>query len=199
MVAVRQTARYTATEYLELEQQAETKSEYIDGFIVAMSGASPAHNHIALDVVLALAPQLRGGPCDVYALDMRVRNIATERYTYPDVLVVCGEQMMNVEGVGTLLNPTLIVEVLSPSTEAYDRGDKFADYRRMPSLQEYVLIAQDRVSVEHYLRQGEQWLLTAVADLDGAISLPTVSCVLQLRDVYRRVRFDAPAVPDATS
>ncbi|MHB8576335.1 MAG: Uma2 family endonuclease [Dehalococcoidia bacterium] len=191
MVAQRATQRVTPAEYLALERHAETRSEYLDGCIVAMSGASRVHNRIALDVVRALDPQLGDGPCEVFALDMRVRNLATNRYTYPDVVAVCGEQEFEDDEVDVLLNPTLIIEVLSPSTEAYDRGDKFAAYRRLPTLQEYLLIAQDRPSVEHYLRQGERWLLTAATDLDATVSLPIIACDLRLRDIYRRVRFAA--------
>lgn len=196
MVAVRQTEHYTPAEYLALERQAETKSEYIEGCIVAMSGASRWHNLISSNVLVALHNQLRDGPCVVFNPDMRVRIGTANRYTYPDVSVVCGADEFEDREVDTLLNPIAIVEVLSPSTEGYDRGDKFAGYRQLPSLQEYVLVAQDRPSVEHYLRQGEQWLLTAVTDLDASISLPTIGCALPLREVYRRIKFDREA-PDA--
>ncbi|MHB8575496.1 MAG: Uma2 family endonuclease [Dehalococcoidia bacterium] len=194
MVAARATQRYTPAEYLAMERQAETKSEYIDGCIVARPPVNRTENRIALGVLVALDARLRIEQCEVFGSGMRIANIVSGRYIYPDASVVCGEpHFEHADDDDTLLNPTLIVEVLSPSTEAYDRGDKFADYRRLPSLHEYVLIAQDRPSIEHYLRQGEQWLLTAVTDLDAAVSLPTIGCVLQLRDVYRRVRFDAAA------
>lgn len=189
MVAAKAARQYTAAEYLAQERQAESKSEYIDGYIVAMSGVSRYHDRIAGDVFASLHGQLRDGPCDIYTSDMRVRNVVTGRYTYPDASVVCGEPEFEDEELDTLLNPTLIVEVLSPSTEGYDRGDKFAAYRQLPSLQEYVLIAQNRPSVDHYQRQGEQWLLTAVTDLAGSVRLPAIDCELRLREVYRRVQF----------
>ncbi|MHB8575631.1 MAG: Uma2 family endonuclease [Dehalococcoidia bacterium] len=195
MVAEKVTRRFTPAEYLAIERRAETKSEYIDGCIVAMSGGSKEHARIAVEVLIALHTQLGDGPCELFNSDIRVGNAVTGRYTYPDLSVVCGEAEFEDDRADILLNPTLIVEVLSPSTEAYDRGDKFADYRRLPSLKEYVLIAQDRVSVEHYLRQGEHWLLTAVTDLNASVSLPTIGCVLRLHDVYRRV--DLPAEPSA--
>lgn len=193
MVAARQQRRYTPAEYLALERAAETKSEYIDGCIVAMTGGSTQHSRIAVNVVLILGPQLRDRPCDVFNSDMRVGIPPSSRYTYPDVTVVCGEQQVGDAEQDTLLNPTLIVEVLSPATESYDRGDKFAAYRRLPSLQEYVLIAQDRPSVDHYLRQGDQWLLTPVIGLDATATLPTIGCTLPLAEIYRRVQFPGPA------
>lgn len=195
MVAAKSTRRYTPEEYLALERRAEYKSEYIDGVIVAMSGVSRHHDRISLDVLVSLNVQLRDGPCDIFTSAMRVKNLVSGRYTYPDVSVVCGEPQFEDDELDTLLNPTLIVEVLSPSTEANDRGDKFASYRLLPSLQAYVLIAQDRPSVEHYQRQGEQWLLTAVTDLDGRVPLPAIGCELSLREVYRRVRFPGPPSP----
>ena len=195
MVAAKATQRYTPEEYLALERRSETRSEYINGCIVAMSGGTKRHNTIALNTHGALERQLGEQRCDVYAIDVKVRTGASRNYTYPDVVVACADDEVLDDVDDIVLNPTVIIEVLSPSTASYDRGDKFADYRLIPSLQEYVLIAQDRPSVEHYLRQGDQWLLTAVTDSDGTISLPTIGCTLPLREVYRRVRFDAaPAV-----
>ena len=160
-----------------------------------MAGASPEHDHIAGDVYGELRTMLRGGPCDVFSSDVRVGNAATGHDTYPDVSVVCGEPIFESGAAATytLMNPTLVIEVLSPSTEGYDRGDKFADYRRIPSLQEYVLIAQDRASVDHFVRQGDKWLLTPVTDLDAAVTLPTIGCTLPLREIYRRVQFPTSA------
>ncbi len=195
MVAEKAVRHFTASEYLMLERAAEYKNEYIDGDIVAMSGVTRQHDRIAGDVFGELRAQLRDEPCDVFTSDMRVKNLVTGRYTYPDASVVCGEPEFEDDELDTLLNPAVVIEVLSPSTEAYDRGDKFAAYRRLPSLREYVLIAQDRPSVEHYLRQGEQWLLTAATDLDASVALPTIGCVLRLAEVYRRVRFPDPPAP----
>lgn len=194
MVAARVEARrYTAEEYLAIERAAEIKSEYIDGNIVAMSGATREHDRIKNDATTALNIQLMGKPCETFTSDVRVKSLKTGRYTYPDVSVVCGEPVFEDDTLDTLLNPAVIIEVLSPSTEAYDRGDKFAAYRLLPSLREYLLIAQDRVSVEHYLRRDDGWLLTAFTSLDDAVPLPTLSCTLPVHEVYRRVTFAEPS------
>jgi len=186
--------RLTAAEYLALERAADTKSEFFDGEMFAMSGASLPHNRITINVVLSLGMQLRGRPCEVLSTDMRLKVDPTGLYTYPDVLVVCGEAQLEDEHHDTLLNPTLIIEVLSPSTEAYDRGEKFAQYQRLASLQEYVLIAQDRHRVERFARQatGNDWLLTSASDLNGRLHLASIDCDLALADVYDRVEL-APA------
>ena len=143
----------TPEQYLELERQAETKSEYFAGEIFAMAGASPEHNLISGNAFGVLWSQLRDRPCTAYGSDMKVRS-TQEHYAYPDVTVVCGEAQFGGEEREVLLNPTLIVEVLSPSTEAWDRGGKFEQYRQRESLQEYLLIAQDRPHVERYARQS---------------------------------------------
>jgi Uma2 family endonuclease len=186
--------RLTAAEYLEIERAAEFKSEFYAGEMFAMAGASPPHVLITSNVTAELNAQLKGRPCRVYSSDLRVRVSETGLYTYPDVVVVCGEQQFDDEKRDTLLNPTLIVEVLSPATEAYDRGDKFAHYQRLPSLRGYVLIAQDRQRIERYVKQGEgpDWLLTAVSQ--GAVSLPSIGCELRLADVY-----DKLDLPEATA
>jgi Uma2 family endonuclease len=150
------------------------------------------HNLIVANLTGELQAQLRGRPCEVYPADMRVKVSETGLYTYPDV-VVCGEPRFEDEHVDTLLNPTLIVEVLSPSTETYDRGEKFAQYRKLASLREYVMIAQDRFRIEHYVRQGkEQWLLTEASDLGDTVHLPSIGCDLQLSEAYDRVTIGAP-------
>src|SRR4051794_37409677 len=141
---------YTPEEYLTLERAAEYKSEYLDGQILPMSGASRAHNIITAHLVRLLDTQFDGRPCQVYGSDMRVRVSATGLYTYPDVTASCGAQQFVGAHQVTLLNPTVIIEVLSPSTELYDRTEKFDHYRRLESLADYVLVAQDRVRVDHY-------------------------------------------------
>lgn len=194
MAAASQPRPVTSDEYLALARAAETKSEYIDGRIYATSGTSWRHNVIIGNVYMALRSQFRGRPCNAYSIDMRVRVSETGMYTYPDVVALCGSPRFEDAHVDTLLNPTVIVEVLSPSTERYDRGVKFEHYRRLDSLHEYVLVAQDRVAVEHYLRRGTQWLLTAYASLDEALALPTLDVEIPLADVYERVTpFDAEA------
>lgn len=177
-------------EYLASERAAETKSEYFAGEVFAMAGASRAHNLIVFNVASQMGPQLRGGPCEAYVGDMRVKVSATGLYTYPDVVVVCGNPQLEDDHLDTLLNPTLIIEVLSPSTESYDRGQKFAHYRQLESLQEYVLIAQDRVHVERFARQPDgQWLLLAATDPMGVVPLTSIDGQLMLSEVYERVEF----------
>jgi Uma2 family endonuclease len=174
----------TPEEYLAIERAAETKSEYFAGEMFALAGASRKHVRIVTNIVAELSVRLEGGPCEVYSSDLRVRVSETGLYTYPDVLVVCGEPEMDADDV--LLNPVLIVEVLSPSTEAYDRGRKFEHYRRIPSLAEYLLVAQDAQRIEQYTRQDrERWLLTEVRGLDGVVQCEAVPCELPLARVYR--------------
>jgi Uma2 family endonuclease len=178
----------TPEQYLEQERHAETKSEYYDGEVFAMAGGSPDHSLIATNVTSELGFQLRDTPCRVYNSDLRVRGSETD-YSYPDLTVVCGEPQLAGEN-DVLLNPTLIVEVLSPSTEAWDRGGKFERYQQIASLREYLLIAQDRARVERYARQAEgEWLLTVAVGLDGRITLPAIGCELALAEVYRKVAF----------
>ncbi len=182
----------TPQDYLACERQAETKSEYLRGEVFAMSGASREHNLIAGNVNRELSQQLRERECEVYQGDMRVRVSPTGLYTYPDVTVVCGEPEFEDAEVDTLLNPKVLVEVLSPSTADYDRGRKFTHYRRLPSLREYVLISQDRPLVEHYVRQGpDEWLLTEQSSLHDTLVLPSLQCQLPLPEIYLKVRFPA--------
>lgn len=176
-------------EYLTIERQAKYKSEYSDGQIFAMSGASKQHNLIVANVLGELHAQLKKRPCTVYPSDMRLKVSPTGLYTYPDVSVVCGEAEFDDDHQDTLLNPTLIVEVLSKSTEAYDRGEKFEQYRKLASLAEYILIAQDKYHVEHYVRQANhQWLLSEANRLQETIQLPSIGCELALVDIYAKVK-----------
>ena len=179
--------RISPEEYLALERQAETKSEYLDGEIFAMTGASRKHNRLSVNLTVALDSQLRDKGCEVYANQMRVKVSVTGLYTYPDVIVVCGEPQFEDAEVDTLLNPTLIIEVLSKSTEDYDRGTKFLHYRALPSLREYILIAQNRIHVEHHLRQNDAWLLTETDLREDVIELPSVGARLALTEIYDRV------------
>lgn len=178
----------TPLEYLALERQAEFKSEYYHGHVFAMAGGSRQHNLITVNVSSSLHAQLRQRPCTVYSSDQRVKVEATGLYTYPDISVVCGEARFEDEHLDTLLNPTVIVEVLSSSTEGYDRNEKYAHYRKIESLAEYVLISQVRHHVEHYLRQGDgSWRLSETEELSGSIELPSIECDLALGDVYEKV------------
>ena len=189
-MASRQEPFYTPAEYLAMERAAETKHEYFNGRIYAMSGAQRSHVRVATNLVILLRTQLRGRSCEVFNSDMRVLVSATGLYTYPDVSALCGEPDFEDEEGDVLLNPTVLVEVLSKSTEAYDRGGKFDHYRSISTLQEYVLFEQDRAHAEHRVRTGEsgdRWELTVVRGLDATLELPAIGCVLPLRDVYDRV------------
>lgn len=187
----------TAAEYLALERAAETKHEFIDGRIVAMAGASERHVLIVGNLGAALGSRVRERGCRTYPTDLRVQISASGRYVYPDLTVVCGTPELEDEQFDTLLNPTLIVEVLSPSTEAYDRGDKFTHYRTLPSLQEYVMVAQDKVQMERYVRQGDDWLLTVFRDPDGSVALLGGACEIPLAEIYAFVEFPAPDASEA--
>ena len=189
---------YTPEEYLAHERQAAYKSEYIAGQIVAMSGVSWEHSLINGNLLSLLNVQLRDRLCTAHASDLRVKVSAQGLYTYPDIVVVCGAPQFEDAHVDTLLNPTLVMEVLSPSTEAYDRGAKFGYYRALPSLQEYLLVAQDKLLVEHYVRAEASWVLTATIDAAGEVQLPSIGCTLPLAEVYRKVVFPAdPPDPHA--
>lgn len=177
----------TPEQYLATERAANFKSEYVNGRVYAMSGASDPHNLITLNTAAGLHARFRSRPCRVWQADMRVQVTATGLYTYPDVAALCGQPEFADAHVDTLLNPSVIVEVLSRSTEAYDRGEKFSHYRRLPSLREYVLVAQDRVRVEHRVRHDLGWLLTELDDLDATLDLPAVGCAIPLREIYDRV------------
>src|SRR5690606_23335365 len=146
----------------------------VNGEIVAMTGASRRHNLISLNVGAELRQLLRGSPCEAYVGDMRVRVSATGLYTYPDVVVASPPIDFEDAEVDTLLNPVVIIEIVSPSTEAYDRGEKFRQYRRVESLKEYVLVAQDAARVERYLRQGDLWVLSEISGLDATVSLESI-------------------------
>lgn len=187
--------RHSADEYLALERASECKHEFFDGEIFDMAGASAAHNLITANVIAAMNLALRSGPCRVFASDMRVKCLTTGLYTYPDVSIVCEQPQFEDHHGDTLLNPLVMIEVLSPTTEAYDRGKKFEHYRRIASLREYVLISQDHAQVEHFARQpdGEQWLLTAVGDLQERIAFPALDLAVSLSEIYAKVEFPTPA------
>lgn len=181
---------HTPEEYLALEREAEFKSEYIDGYIVAMAGASEPHNLIVTNIVRELSIQLKGRDCRVYSNDMRVDLRERNLFAYPDVVVVCGEPQFADESRDNLRNPVVIIEVLSQSTESYDRGLKFIKYRRIESLEEYVLVAQDGALIEHYVRQPNgAWLMSEAVGLDGVVRLESIGCDLRLIEVYDKVRF----------
>jgi Uma2 family endonuclease len=180
----------TEAEYLTFDRSSAVKHEYIDGQLYAMTGASGHHNLITASTIAALIAQTRGGDCRVFSSDMRVHAPSAGSYFYPDVTVVCGEIVYTDEQFDTLENPTVIIEVLSPSTERFDRGQKFQHYWRIPTLQTYVLIAQDQARVERFTRQEtNEFLLAVAAGRDRAIELPSIDCNLALADLYAQVTF----------
>ncbi|HZF07917.1 MAG TPA: Uma2 family endonuclease [Thermoanaerobaculia bacterium] len=178
----------TAEDYLAFERSAETRSEYVDGEMVAMAGASREHNLIVTNLLGELRSQLKGRPCELYPSDLRVRVPATGLYTYSDVVVVCGEPRFEDEHFDTLLNPSLVIEVLSASTEGYDRGKKFEHYRALDSLREYLLVSQDEPLVEQFVRQEDgAWRFTATSGRDAVVHLPSLGCSLALAEIYDKV------------
>lgn len=189
--------RLTAEEYLARERAAEYRSEYFDGEIFAMAGASPEHSLIVGNLAAVLVPQLRGRPCRVHPGDLRVKVSETGLYTYPDLLVVCGESRFEDDRRDTLLNPVLVVEVLSRSTEAYDRGAKFAHYASIESLQEYVLVAQDQPRIERFLRQetAGDWLYAPLSGSEATLHLPSIDCRLPLAEAFDKVDFPTSGLP----
>ncbi|MCI0421816.1 MAG: Uma2 family endonuclease [Acidobacteria bacterium] len=188
--------RVTPEQYLALDRKAEGKSEYYDGELFLMTGASRRHNLIVLNVGSELRAQLKSRQCEVYPSDMRVRIPNHTRYVYPDISVVCATPNFEDDQDDILLNPTVVIEVLSASTEAYDRGRKFDDYRRIPSLQEYLLIAQDeRRALLNSRRLDGQWLLSEASQPDDIIDLVSISCRLSFTEIYSKVNVDQPS-PD---
>jgi len=178
----------TSPEYLEWERCQESKHEYFNGDVFAMTGASRKHNLITANLLAGLHTQLRNKPCEIYSSDMRVKVSPTGLYTYPDIVVVCGEPQFEDAILDTLLNPILIVEVLPHSTENYDCGRKFGHYRCLPSLQEYLLVAQDQCQVEHYVRQpDEAWLLREYQHPEDQLQITVLNCELSLAEMYEKV------------
>jgi len=179
---------FTPEEYLELERNSETKSEYFNGEIFAMGGASPQHVLIVTNVVGELHSQLKDRSCNLYSTDLRLKVSPTGLYTYPDVIVVCGKPEFSDDQKDTLINPTVIVEILSQSTKDYDRGEKFELYRMLLAFKEYVLISQDKCHVEHYVRQTDNtWLLSETNRIEDHIDLASVGCILKLSEIYDKV------------
>lgn len=187
-----QTQPYIAPDvYLALERVAPHKSEYHDGEIVAMAGASRRHNLIVASLVRVLGNALLDRDCNVYPSDLRVRTSEGALYTYPDVTVTCGEERFEDEHADTLLTPLLLIEVLSESTEGYDRGKKFEHYQRIPSLMEYVLVAQDRRRAEQFVRQDDgRWIYKEVHRREDRISFPSIGCEVTLEEVYAKVKLE---------
>jgi Uma2 family endonuclease len=187
----------TPEEYFALEEVAEVKSEYCQGEMFAMSGASPEHCLVQTNLTAILHTQLRFRPCRLYSADLRVDVAAAGLYTYPDLSVVCAEPEFDAHH--SLKNPTLLIEVLSPSTEAYDRGKKFDMYRQLESLQQYVLVSQDEAAVHLYTRRDDgRWTFEGFSGLEAVVPLASIGCQLSLSEVYEKVALPAaPAKPSA--
>ncbi|HEV2803166.1 MAG TPA: Uma2 family endonuclease [Pyrinomonadaceae bacterium] len=183
----------TSDEYLAIERKSEIKHEYFAGEMFAMVGASKRHNLITANIIRVLGNQLLDRPCNVYPSDMRVKVSQTGKYTYPDVVVACAEEAFDDTENDTLLNPVVIVEVLSESTEAYDRGKKFEQYQNIESLTEYLLVAQDSQRIERYIRQSNrEWRYSEYRDIEDVVEINIIGCVLALEDVYAKVELSSP-------
>jgi Uma2 family endonuclease len=185
--------RYTLQEYLELERTSEERFEFWDGEIFCMSGASADHERILRNMLVQLTLKIGGRGCEAFASNLRIKVPAAPPYRYADLSALCGEaQFEEIGGVDALLNPQLIVEVLSPSTEAYDRGDKFTHYKSIETFREYLLVAQHRPHVTHLYKQSDgTWIYAEANDLEATLSLSSVVCELPLTEIYLGVSFDA--------
>lgn len=189
---------YTVEEYLAFERESLEKHEYIDGEIIplhegreirAMAGASRRHNLITGNVFGEIRNKLKGKNCEIYPNDMRVR-MSTNHYSYPDVVVVCGEPQFADDEFDVLLNPTVVVEVLSPSTRFRDKTEKLENFRKLESLKECLLIEQDKIFIEHYIKQTpNQWLLRIYENADEKVNLESIDCEILVSDIYLQVKF----------
>ena len=178
----------TPEEYLAIERKAEYKSEFLQGEIFAMTGASIRHNTISGNVLSELKQRLRKTDCNAFGSDMRVGVPDVGLYTYPDVVAVCGKPVLQDEQMDTLLNPVLLLEVLSKSTATYDKTIKFGYYRTIQSLKEYVVVSQDAYHITQHVKQTDgRWLLTDIKGADGRMELSSVECALTLAEIYERV------------
>jgi Uma2 family endonuclease len=183
--------RYSVEEYLTLELSSPEKHEYCDGEIFAIVGASFPHGLIVGNLVRHIGQQLKGKPCTVLPSDLRVKASATGLYTYPDVVIICGTPKLEPPG-DTLLNPIVLIEVLSPSTEDYDRGTKFEHFRTIESLKDYLLVAQDAIRVEHFARQpDDHWLASPAQRLTDELTIASIDCTLALAEIYDKVPLSA--------
>ncbi len=182
--------RLTEAEYLAIERAAEFKSEFFDGEMFAMAGGTPQHSLIATNLARELGNQLIGGQCVAYNADLRIKVEATGLCTYPDLSVICGPLQFAEGTDDTVVNPTLLVEVLSDGTEAFDRGKKFEHYRQIVTLQEYLLVSQKEPRIEQFIRQpGGRWLLNEAAGLEARVEVPSLRITLALAGIFAKVRF----------
>lgn len=186
----------TPDEYLVYERESPDRHEWLDGLIYAMAGESPEHSLICANVIAVLNTRLRGKPCAVYSPNMKVYSRLPKEigrkglFSYPDATVVCGQPIFHDQHRDVLVNPQVVIEVLSPTTERYDRGRKFLRYQQNSSLTDYVLVAQDYLSVQHYVRQGKgNWLYSATAELTANVFLNSLGIELPLAEIYDRIEF----------
>ena len=190
MMSAIPTPRYTLEEYLARERVAEYKSEFYRGEIFAMAGGSPRHNRICRNLLTALHTRLRGQPCEPFGSDQRLRIPPVGLSTYPDISIICGELQQEMFDHDASVNPRVLIEVLSDSTERYCRGKKFHLYQQLESLREYILVAQDEPLIERYVRQeNDAWLLTTFQGLEAELDFPTVGCSIPLAEIYEGVKF----------
>lgn len=199
--------RYSVEKYLAMERGSEERHEYLDGEIYEMAGESPAHGAVCTNLTRIISTQLIGSPCQVFSKDMKVRSGPAPRpgqtpkglYSYPDLLVVCGELKFHDEHRDVLLNPAVIIEVLSPATEAFDRGEKWTRYQTwLPELSDYLLVSQSKPQLDHFHRRtGSEWFYTLANRLDGSLHIASIDCTLQLSEVYDRIVFpsEEPEIP----
>lgn len=187
--------KITPEEYLKLERSSKIKHEYFDGEVFAMVGAKKNHNLINTNIIMELGGKLKaaGSTCRVFSNDMRVKVKENGKYTYPDIVVACGNIEMEDEAVDTLMNPIAIIEILSDSTEAYDRGKKFEHYQCINSFQEYILIAQDRCRIEKYVRsENDTWVYSSCDDMEKSIKMESIDCELSLSEIYWHIALGSP-------
>lgn len=192
-MAIPETARrLTEAEYLAIERAADFKSEFFDGEMFAMAGGTPMHSLIATNLAGEVRSKLKGRPCVPFNSDLRLKVVATGLYTYPDLSVVCGPLEFAGEEDDDVVNPTVLAEVLSDSTEAYDRGKKFEHCRQIPTLQEYLLVSQKEPRIEQFLREGSgEWRLREAAGLEAQLELPSLKITVALAEVFANVKFEA--------
>jgi Uma2 family endonuclease len=194
MALPEQYLRLTVEEYLAQERESLERHEYLDGHVYKMAGESLAHSTINANVTTTFGLQLRGKPCRVLSPNMKVRASHAGLFAYPDAAVVCGEPQFHDKRKDILIDPTVIIEVLSPSTENYDRGPKFFRYQQLEPLVDYLLVAQDEPRVERFMRQeGGQWLYSIAYGLEAAVYLASIDCTLRLAEIYDRIEFPEPA------
>lgn len=203
MALPKEQIRFTVEEYLEMERQSPERHEYLDGFVYAMAGESPNHGTISTNLISEVRVQIKGSPCQGWAKDCKVRSGPAAEpggrsgiYSYPDLVVFCGEPIFQDQHRDVLTNPVVIIEVLSPSTEAFDRGEKFTRLRNWnPSLQDYLLVSQVAPLVEHFTRRDDgSWLYRAAEDITASLTIESIGCRLQLGEIYDRIVF--PTEPE---